>query len=124
MHSTDSSLDLGLLRAIARRRKHVWIPVVTITFALCMLYALFILPQGYKAKVSIAFPQSSPAGLLGSLIGSASANNTKYIGIVKSVRLAREVEEQAHVQEVLKLPTQGDAISTIRDGLSVDDDVR
>ncbi len=127
MHSTDSSLDLQLLRALAKRRKHVWVPIALVTFFVSLCYGLFLMPQGFQAKVSIAFPQSTSlsSGLIGSLIGaSASSANTKYVGIVKSSRLAREVEQKAHVQQLLNLPLAGDAVQTIKDGLTVDDNPR
>src|SRR5215468_3978855 len=111
MHSTDSSLDIQLLRALARRRKRVWIPIALITLAVTFCYGVFLMPQNYTSKVSIAFPQSGSlaSGLLGSLIGtSASSANTKYVGIVKSTNLARQVEEKAHVQKLLNLPLTGD----------------
>jgi hypothetical protein len=124
MHSSDSSIDLGLLRIVARKRRRVWIPISVITLSVSLAYTLFVMPQTYTSRVSISFPQATQPGVLGSLIGVTGSGNNKYLGIVKSARLARVVEQKADVQDLLHLSSHGDGVQVIRDGLIVDDNPR
>jgi uncharacterized protein involved in exopolysaccharide biosynthesis len=113
-------LDLGLLSAIIRRHKARLLGLVVFWSLLCALIMLFVVPQSYTSTVSIALQQSSTAlPSLSNLFGGSSPA-ARYMGVLRSQRLAKEVEQTVHLQQLFGLSSKQDAIEKLQKAQQVE----
>ncbi len=121
VHESDITIDGSLLLSIARRRAAVWIGLSLLLFVVVLAYQLYVVPQTYTATVSITVqqPPSGSAGALALLAGQAG--NSKYIGILKSRRMAEEVEQKVHLAQLYHIPFEA-AVGRLLGSLRIKDD--
>src|SRR5438045_604126 len=109
-----------LRQAIGRR------PGLRLAAALLLLLAFaaighFFLPRSFTSSVSISIQQPSTGVSSLAALPFLSTNSKKYIGVVKSRRVASEVEDRARVQSLYSLPLREDAVDRLMKSVIVDD---
>lgn len=115
------NVDFGLVRSILRRRFRTLLIVAVIVFLVFVGAGLFLLPQSYTSVVSLSVQQpTSFGGGLANLIGLGTTQ-TKYLGIIRSRRLASTVEDKVHLQQIYGLPTRDEAVKRIMKSVQPDD---
>ncbi|HLH80736.1 MAG TPA: Wzz/FepE/Etk N-terminal domain-containing protein [Chthonomonas sp.] len=104
-------LYFDLLAAVVRKYVRLWILVGPALFVAFLILMLLLFPQTYEATVSLSVQHAPNAGSgssgLSALLGQTSQE--KYIGVLKSRRLAEEVEKQIHLKSFYHLRTERDA---------------
>ena len=117
----EVALDLTLLRGVARRKAGRLLGIGALVTVAVAVLLLAVAPQSYSASVSISLQQTAPAlGGLGSLIGLGGGSTTRYVGVLRSTRLAREVERRTHLRELYNLPTERAAVDLVKRSIKID----
>lgn len=116
------NIDLGLFRNILRRRFRALLLIALITFLISAGSGLFLLPQTYMAEVSLSIQHPAPliGGGLTSLAG-LRLGQAKYVGIIRSRRLATIVEDKVHIQQIYGLKRRRQAIRLMMNSVHPDD---
>lgn len=123
METSEPGIDLALISQIIRRRFLAIASVAIGLFVLLSAFFLYMMPQSFASRASIAFQQSTPAGgALAGLLGGGSAT-TKYIGILRSRNFAEKVERETDLHTLYNLPVEK-AVENLQKSLGVDDNVR
>ena len=114
-------LETALLWDFLRHRLLVGIIFGLFLFGLILYGLLRSMPRAYTATVSVSLQGSrNISSPLGTLLGGASPSSA-YMGVLKSRRMAREVARSTHLQEVLSLPSEEEAIGKLTNGLKAED---
>jgi uncharacterized protein involved in exopolysaccharide biosynthesis len=114
-------IDYGLFGAILRRRFRSLLILAVIVFLTGVGGGLFLLPQTFMAEVSLSIQHPTPlGGGLANLIG-LGPTQTKYIGIIRSRRLATIVEDKVHLQQLYGLEKRRDAIRLMMNSVQPDE---
>jgi uncharacterized protein involved in exopolysaccharide biosynthesis len=100
VQESDITIDGALLLDIARRRARVWAISGTILFAAILVIQLFFLPQAFTSTVSVTIQQPPSTPLGGLALFTGMANSSKYIGILKSRRIADKVVKTLHLAQL------------------------
>ncbi len=114
-------IDVQRVGQIARRRWKVWALLGTGLFGAGMAGGLCLLPQTFTSVVSISVQRpggsSSP---LGGLIGLGGGQKS-YGGVVKSLRMAGEVESEVGLRQLYRLPSPEEAARRLSKSVGLDD---
>jgi uncharacterized protein involved in exopolysaccharide biosynthesis len=121
----DITIDQTVALAVWKRRVRLWIVATPILLTLFMLRDLFFTPQVYSSRTSLSVQQPSAASSslsagLASLTGM-SVGPRKYMGIVRSRRIAIDVARLTNLHKRLGLPTPEHAAGLIMRSLKADD---
>ncbi len=107
-----------------RRTLRRGILVAPVVFIAALLFFLFVMPQSYKAtaSVSVQQPGAAAGGIVQALSGGAGGTK-RYVGILRSRLLAKQVAEKSDLMKACGFRTLNGAIRYLReDGLKVRDD--
>ena len=107
-----------------RRTLRRGILVAPVVFIAALLFFLFVMPQSYKAtaSVSVQQPGAAAGGIVQALSGGTGSTK-RYVGILRSRLLARQVAEKADLMKACGFRTLNGAIRYLReDGMKVRDD--
>ena len=125
MEQDEIIIDGSLLTRALRRQAGGWLWKGPLLFGALLLAALALVPRSYTASVSVAMQQpTSPGGLAG-LLG-AGGGNKHYLGVLKSRKIAAQVENRVHLQQVYgsrALPTEGAAVTRLAQGVKPEDNL-
>lgn len=107
-------LHLDQLALVVRRYLRLWVLIGPALFVVFLALLLFFFPQTYEATVSLSVQHTeSPTSSSGlsALLGQTS--HEKYLGVLKSRRLAQQVESQIHLRDFYRLPSERDAVDML-----------
>ena len=126
MQLENSKPNSSNLLQIISKRKKLGLALGSILFVAFLLIGLFLVPQNYSSTISISFQSSAlPASAL-TLLGGAGGSK-KYVGVIKSRRLADEVDKIVGFRELLNFPNTEEgqelALEKVVKDLRVDDNV-
>ena len=127
MEQDEIIIDGSLLTRALRRQAGGWLWKGPLLFGALLLAALALVPRSYTASVSVAMQQpTSPGGLAGLLGAGAGGGNKHYLGVLKSRKIAAQVENRVHLQQVYglqALPTEGAAVARLAQGIKPEDNL-
>lgn len=107
-----------------RRTLRRGILVAPVVFIAALLFFLFVMPQSFTAtaSVSVQQPGASSGGIVQALSGGTGSTK-RYVGILRSRLLARQVAEKSDLMKACGFRTLNGAIRYLReDGMKVRDD--
>lgn len=125
-HKTELKFDSKMLFEIVKHRLGLVLVGFIAILTLCLFVGLYSFPQTYTSVVSISIQSNSPpAGAL-ALLGGSNVPK-KYIGVIKSRRLAAEIDKVVNFRDLMGLPNtdkgQEDALERVIRDIKVDDNV-
>src|SRR5438874_2322653 len=118
----EVAIDLAHLGQILRQRRRAIAALGLAVFAISLVAFLLLLPQTFTSTISISLqqPTSAIGSGLGQLFGLGAGSNAKYIGVLRSERLAREVEHVANLHALYHLSTARKAIAKVQNSVKVE----
>ncbi len=121
--STNSKNSTQLLQHILKHRARTWFLAIPVISAVILIGLMFLMPLNYNSEttLSIQQPGSSISSPLALLTGQAPAK--KYLGILKSRRLAEEVEGEVDLQNLYSLTTKKKAVDKLMKCLKVEESI-
>ncbi len=95
--------------------------MIALIFTVILLGLMILMPLNYfsETTISVQQPSSSSASPLALLTGQSQAK--KYLGILKSRRLAEQVEGYVNLQDLYSLPTKAKAVEKLMKCLKVEE---
>lgn len=109
---------------IWHRRRRLWLTLFAFGFSALALYALFVMPQSYTAKISLSLqrPGGAPSGSMGALavLGMGTTGKT-YIGVLHSRSFAEIAESKVHLKDLYGLPDTDEAVELLQKGVHAED---
>ena len=120
-HTAEWKFDSRLLLKFLRHRLLLFVVFGLFLFVVLYTGLLRQMPQVFTATVSVSMQgSSSVSSPLGALLGGASQTHS-YLGVLRSQRMAKDVEDRIHLKDFLGLSSEEDAIAKIAGSLKVED---
>lgn len=122
LDGAEPRLDLPRLRTIIRRRWRALAGCAVVLAVVAWFFVNTCVPQSFTSTTSLAIQHTSSVGssLLAGL-GLGPSQDNAYMGVLKSVRLARVVESQVHLQSIYHYRTEGEAIVLMLKSTTIQD---
>src|SRR5262245_41153179 len=108
-----------------KMKSRIWLIPAISGFAVFLIGSLLLAPQSYTSKMSVLVTLQNDALTMANGMTSFGYGPTnKIVGLLKSRRLAEEVEQKVRLRALYGLANDSDAVEMLMQGMTVTDNAR